>query len=109
MARLSALSSIKNGPMRRKPEVKHPGLKEVFEKGKSAKVPQPLLHRLKRRLYALRTARTRDELRQQHGFDFHALKGTSPLRYTISVNGPWRITFEWEEDGANLIDLEQYH
>jgi hypothetical protein len=31
-------------------------------------------------------------------------------RWAIDVNGPWRITFEWSEDGdAYRVDLEQYH
>jgi len=29
------------------------------------------------------------------GFDFHSLRGI-PKRYSIHVNGPWSITFEWE-------------
>jgi hypothetical protein len=27
------------------------------------------------------------------GFDFHALRGFYPIRYTVHVNGPWCITF----------------
>jgi len=34
------------------------------------------------------------------GFDFHALGGFVPTRYTVHVNGPWCITFEFE-NGAN--------
>lgn len=42
------------------------------------------------------------------GFDFHALRG-KPQRYTIHVNGPWCITFEWQDGTALRVDLEQYH
>ena len=28
------------------------------------------------------------------GFDFHALRG-KPKRYSVHVNGPWCITFEF--------------
>ncbi len=38
----------------------------------------------------------------------HALHG-KPKRYAIAVNGPWRITFEWQEGAAWRVDLEQYH
>jgi proteic killer suppression protein len=31
------------------------------------------------------------------------------VRYAISVNGPWRITFEWQGEDAFRVDLEQYH
>jgi proteic killer suppression protein len=37
------------------------------------------------------------------------LQNTTPKRYAISVNGPWRITFEWMEGDAWRVDLEQYH
>jgi proteic killer suppression protein len=42
------------------------------------------------------------------GFDFHALRGI-PKRYSIHVNGPWCITFQWIDGDALKIDLEQYH
>jgi proteic killer suppression protein len=42
------------------------------------------------------------------GFDFHRLKG-KPVRYTVPVNGPWCITFEWADTDAVGVDLEQYH
>lgn len=43
------------------------------------------------------------------GFDFHPLKGFKPTRYTVHVNGPWCITFEFEKGDAYRLDLEQYH
>jgi toxin HigB-1 len=43
------------------------------------------------------------------GFDFHELKGFKPARYTIHVNGPWCLTFEFEDGDACRVDLEQYH
>ena len=33
----------------------------------------------------------------------------TPTRYALAVNGPWRITFEWEDGDALRVDLEQYH
>jgi hypothetical protein len=41
------------------------------------------------------------------GFNFHGLQGI-PKRYSIHVNGPWCITFEWEEDEALRVDLESH-
>jgi proteic killer suppression protein len=43
------------------------------------------------------------------GFDFHALKSFVPTRYTVHVNGPWCITFEFESGDAVRVDFEQYH
>lgn len=42
------------------------------------------------------------------GFNFHPLKG-NPQRYSIHVNGPWCLTFEFEQGDAFKIDFEQYH
>lgn len=43
------------------------------------------------------------------GFDFHALRGFNPVRYSVHVNGPWCITFELENGDAHRVDFEQYH
>jgi proteic killer suppression protein len=42
------------------------------------------------------------------GFDFHPLRGR-PQRYSVHVNGPWCITFEFDGEGADRVDFEQYH
>ena len=39
------------------------------------------------------------------GFNLHRLQG-SPVRYTVHVNGPWCLTFEWEGEDAIRVDLE---
>jgi len=85
---------------------KHKGLRELFEDGTTGKVRKDLQDRCLRRLDALHHARSLDELRVP-GFNFHALKGVK--RYTIHVNGPWCITFEFEDGDVYRVDPEQYH
>ena len=43
------------------------------------------------------------------GFDFHVLRGFDQIRYTVHVNGPWCITFEFYGDDLYRVDLEQHH
>jgi toxin HigB-1 len=86
---------------------RHKGLAEFFETGSSSKVAAGLRQRIRIRLDALDAAASLSELKQP-GFDFHALRG-KPQRYTIHVNGPWCITFEWREGNAAHVDLVQYH
>jgi toxin HigB-1 len=86
---------------------RHKGLKELLETRRSAKVNPDLQKRAWLRLAALDSATALRELNQP-GFDFHALKG-KPQRYSIHINGPWAITFEWESGNAARVDLEQYH
>jgi toxin HigB-1 len=86
---------------------KNKGLKDLFEKGTSAKVATDLHKRVRIRLDAIEAASSLAELNQP-GFDFHLLRG-KPKRYSIHVNGPWCITFEWSEGKAYRVDLQQYH
>lgn len=86
---------------------KHKGLAELFERGRSRRVRQELQSRCLRRLEVLDQAASMTDLNVP-GFNFHGLRGV-PERYSIHVNGPWSITFEWEEGEALRVDLEQYH
>jgi len=85
---------------------KHKGLQELFERGATAKIQKALHARCLRRLDALKDAMRPEDLNVP-GFDFHALKGVS--RYTVHVNGPWCITFEFADGDADRVDFEQYH
>ena len=86
----------------------HRGLRDLFETGKSARVRPDLHHRILVRLDAIDKAARLAALNQP-GFDFHLLGGLVPRRYSIHVNGPWCITFEWREGRALRVDLEQNH
>jgi proteic killer suppression protein len=86
---------------------RHKGLAELFDVGVSAKIGRDLQRRALRRLDALDQATTLTDL-MVPGFDFHALRGT-PKRYSLHVNGPWCVTFEWVDGEAWRVDLEQYH
>ncbi len=86
---------------------RHKALKDLFTKGKSAKVRAELQSRCLRRLDALDQAESLGDLKIP-GFDFHGLRG-KPKRYSIHVNGPWCITFEWIDNDAWRVDFEQYH
>jgi proteic killer suppression protein len=86
---------------------RHKGLAELFERGRSRRVRQDLQTRSLRRLDALDQAESSTDLNVT-GFNFRGLQG-SPKRYSIHVNGPWCITFQWEDGDAFKIDLEQYH
>jgi len=82
------------------------GLRELWEKGKSASVRPDLRKRIVNRLEVLDSALVLGDLT---GFGTHPLKATNPQRYSLEVNGPWRITFEFREGDAYLVGLEQYH
>jgi proteic killer suppression protein len=82
-------------------------LARLWETGKS-KIDARFHKRLLVRLDALDAATVAENLNLP-GFDFHGLKGFSPVRYSIHVNGPWCITFEFADGDATRVDFEQYH
>jgi len=59
-------------------------------------------------LTALNTAQEIDDM-DIPGFKLHMLKGKLKGRWSISVSGNWRITFEFREGNAFVLDYEDYH
>ena len=86
---------------------RHKGLHELFMTGRSRRIRPDLQERCLVRLEALNAAERPEDM-SVPGFDFHALRG-NPKRYTVHVNGPWCITFEFGEGDAFRVDLENYH
>lgn len=39
----------------------------------------------------------------------HPLKGTQSDRWSVWVNGNWRLTFEFRDGDAFILDYEDYH
>jgi proteic killer suppression protein len=81
------------------------GLEELWRTGTTKKIDRRMLKRIMRRLEALDVAERPQNLNIA-GFDFHRL---SNGRYSLHVNGPWCVTFEFERDDAYRVDYEQYH
>jgi len=86
---------------------RHKGLERLWNKGDAKGVRSDLVDRVRRRLTALDATEDLRELAVP-GWSVHRLEG-KPTRFAISVNGPWRITFEWENGDASKVDLQQYH
>ena len=85
----------------------HKGLKQLFEKGTSAKINQQHKAKCLRLLDALDAATLPQEMNIP-GFGFHGLEA-NPKRYAVSVSGNYHITFEWEGEDAIHVLYEDYH
>ena len=83
-------------------------LKTLWETGATAKIDIKMHRRILARLTSLDAA-GRPEDMNLVGYDFHALRGFDPTRYTVHINGPWCVTFEFSDGDAYRVDLEQYH
>ena len=84
------------------------GRTELWEKGRTGKIDAKMQERILRRLDRLDVI-IRPEEMNIPGFDFHALRGFKPPRYSVHVNGPWCITFEFADGDAHRVDFEQHH
>jgi proteic killer suppression protein len=87
---------------------KSKALADLFATGQSAKIDAKLHKRILLRLDRLDVAQRPEDMNLP-GFDFHALNGFNPTRFTVHVNGPWCITFEFDGQDAARVDFEQYH
>lgn len=87
---------------------RHKGLKKFFEAGSAAGIQPHHAKRLRMLLSALDTAQTIDDM-DVPGFRLHPLKGTDRGRWSVWVNGNWRMTFEFVEGHAHVLDYEDYH
>lgn len=87
---------------------KHKGLQALFETGKTAKIDKQMHRRIIQRLDVLDAAYEPEDINLP-GFNFHLLTGKRPKQYTIHVNGPWCIVFEFSDGDATNVDYINYH
>ena len=86
---------------------RHKGLRDLFLTGTSARVRADQHKKCLRLLDALEQAVQAEDMNLP-GLHFHGLHG-KPKRFAVAANGPWRITFGFENGDAVDVDLEQYH
>lgn len=87
---------------------RHKGLERFFETGSRAGIQPKHANRLRMQLAALDTAQSIEDM-DIPGFRLHALKGKVKGRWSIWVNGNWRLTFEFVDGHAYVLDYEDYH
>ena len=87
---------------------RHKGLRKLFETGNASGVQASHAKRLRMQLAALDTARSIEDM-DIPGFRLHALKGDMRGRWSVTVSGNWRLTFEFRDGNAYVLDYEDYH
>jgi proteic killer suppression protein len=87
---------------------KHKSLSELWSNGRARRIDQRFHGCILRLLDRLDVAIKPQDM-DFAGAQFHALRGFKPTRYTVHVNGPWCITFEFTQGHACEVDFEQYH
>ncbi len=87
---------------------RHKGLRRFFETGSTSGIQASHAKRLRMLLVALETAQTIDDMGIP-GFRLHPLKGDLDGRWSVTVSGNWRMTFEFRDGNAYVVDYEDYH
>jgi proteic killer suppression protein len=87
----------------------HKGLADLLSASRTPRVDERFHQPITARLDVLNEVASIDELAALAGFGFHTMREFNPTRYTIHVNGPWCITFEFRDGDAYLVDFEQHH
>jgi len=87
---------------------RHKGLRLLFQTGSAAGVQPHHAARLRLQLAALDSAQEVGDM-DIPGFRLHPLKRDRAGQWSIWVNGNWRMTFEFREGNAYVVDYEDYH
>ncbi|KAB7627805.1 type II toxin-antitoxin system RelE/ParE family toxin [Alkalilimnicola sp. S0819] len=87
---------------------RHKGLRRFYQSGSLAGIQAQHAKRLRMQLAALDTAASVDDM-DIPGFRLHPLKGSASARWSVWVSGNWRLTFEFRDGNAYVLDYEDYH
>ena len=60
-------------------------------------------------LLALNVAKALSDLSPLKSVGLHKLKGDRKGQWAMTVNGPWRICFEFRGDDAYNVEITDYH
>lgn len=87
---------------------KHKGLKKYFETGSISDIQAKHQRKILMQLAAIDTAHEIDDINLP-GFNLHPLKGNRDGIWSITVNGNWRITLEFVDGNAYILNYEDNH
>jgi proteic killer suppression protein len=89
--------------------IAHKGLRLLWEKDDSSKLPASQVEKIRRILMALDTAKTLEPLRQVPGYKLHTLTGNLKGFWSVTVTGNYRIIFRLKNENVYDIDYIDYH
>ncbi len=87
---------------------RHKVQKKFFEAGITTGIQPQHAQRLRILMVALDTAQSVQDMNVP-GFRLHQLKGRRSGVWSASVNGNWRITYEFRDGQAYNLDYEDNH
>ncbi len=87
---------------------KHKGLQQFFENGNKSGIIPKHSSKIARILDRLDASREPKDMNLP-GYKLHSLIGKDIGRWSVWVNGNWRIIFQFENEDAILVDFKDYH
>ena len=63
----------------------------------------------KARLQLLDAVRSMDEIPSLASIGLHKLKGDRKHQWAMTINGPWRLAFEFRDGDAYNVEIVDYH
>ncbi len=83
---------------------------ETVASGKAPKgFPADLLRRAVVKLTLIDNATSLTDLMRPPGNLLEALKGDRAGQHSIRINDQWRICFVWSDNGADQVEIVDYH
>ncbi len=83
---------------------------ETVASGKAPKgFPADLLRRAVVKLTLIDNATSLTDLMRPPGNRLEALKGDRAGQHSIRINDQWRICFVWSDNGADQVEIVDYH
>ena len=86
----------------------HKGLEKFFLTGSKAGIQPSDADKLARQLAILNVAKAPEEM-DKPGWKLHQLIGRDAGRWSVWVNGNWRLTFRFVGEDAEVADYQDYH
>jgi proteic killer suppression protein len=71
--------------------------------------PPDLIRAARRKLIMIHRAKVLQDLRSPPSNRLEALKNDRTGQHSIRINDKWRICFEWTGDGAENVEIVDYH
>ena len=87
---------------------RHKGIQDFFETGSKAGIQPNHASRLRIQLTRLDDAQCPQDM-DAPGWLLHQLTGNLADHWSVTVNGNWCLTFEFEGEDAVLVDYQDYH
>lgn len=83
--------------------------KELWETGKTKKIPASLGRVALRKLVLIDDAEEYKDLMIPPGNRLEELKGNRVGQHSIRINDQWRICFKWINGDAHDVEIVDYH